>query len=219
VTRPATILIIDSDAAAGRELSEILLNRTPAGKTPPNVIVSLDVKPAADLLATEPVDWLFIRINQWDDYQRLVFTHQPCTHVYTRVIFLSGRAEKRTDHLHLDLDAHLQPPHRAGRLAKVWNKLSDPDFTPQPLDFFFLKVQARYIPIRYPDLYQVQRFGRECWIETRQTEYRITANLSAFQARLPIPLTRIRRGWLVNEAYQPEPPSQPSNSVPQLKTR
>jgi hypothetical protein len=211
VTRPATILIIDSDAAAGRELSELLLNRTPVDKTPPNVIVSLDVEPAADVLLNEPVDWLFIRISQWDDYQHLVFARQPCIHVYTRVIFLSGRAEKRTDHLHLELDAHLQPPYRTSRLAKVWNKLSDPDFTPQPLDFFFLKAQARYIPIRYPDLYQVQHFGRELWIETRQGEYRITGNLSAFQSRLPIPLTRIRRGWLVNEAYQPDPPKQSSN--------
>jgi DNA-binding LytR/AlgR family response regulator len=121
--------------------------------------------------------------------------------VTPKVVFLSGRADKCTSHLESILDAHLQPPYRASRLAKAFKKLSGPDFTPQPLDFFFLKTHARYTPIRYEDLVQVERRRRDLLIETRQTEYRITSTLAAFQNRLPIPLSRVRRGKLINEQY------------------
>jgi hypothetical protein len=201
----------------------------------PDVLVYPTVESAAKTLEAGRIDWLFIRINQWDEYQHVVAKRKTPTHrpyqqgpanqpqqtdqnvdqyghenkiqgTRPHTVFLSGHAEKCTDHLDTVLDAHLQPPYRASRLAKIWNRLSDRDFTPRPLDFFFLKTHARYIPIRYSDLCQVQTFGRELWIETRHTEYRITTSLAAFQARLPIPLARVRRGWLVNEAYDPDPP-------------
>ena len=75
------------------------------------------------------------------------------------------------------------------------------DFTPQPLDFIFLKNKSRYLPVRYSDLKQVRRVFHELHIQTRQAEYIITGSLPAFQARLPIPLVRVRRGLLVNEAF------------------
>jgi DNA-binding LytR/AlgR family response regulator len=196
---PPTILVIDSDAAAGRELSALLLDQP----GPPRLFVSLGVNAATDVLATEQIDGLFIRISQWDEYQLLVarLTHPPA-----RVVFLSGRMEKCTGHLGFLLDAHLQPPYRASKVAKCWSKLLSPDLARRPLDFFFLKTQARYVPIRYSELKQVRRFYNELRIQTRATEYRITGSLAAFQARLPIPLARVRRGLLVNEAYEPDPP-------------
>ena len=223
MTPSSTIVIIDSDPTAAQELQTLLLNR-PAPSTPINtpstsaILISPSVAAASKTL--EPaVDWPFIRIKQWDDYQLLTYgppasvLAAPRVHTgryaYTRVIFPSGRNEKRTEHRRLDLDAHLQPPFRATRLAKIWAKLSNHAFTPRPLDFFFLKHQARYITIRYPDLYQVHRLGRELWIENRHAEYHITSSLAAFQVRLPIPLSTLRRGWLVNEAYEPDPPSNP----------
>ena len=191
----ANILLIDSDAAAGRELSSLLLDRP----GPPHIFISLGVMPARHLLASETIDWLFIRISEWDNYQLVAASMKfPAP----RVIFLSGRSEKCTDHLGFILDAHLQAPYRPSHLIKCWNKLSALDFTPRPLDFFFLKTKARYIPIRYRDLKQVRRVYHELHIQTRQAEYRIAAGLAAFQARLPIPLVRVRRGLLVNEAYE-----------------
>jgi DNA-binding LytR/AlgR family response regulator len=168
----------------------------------PNVVVSLDVAAASEMLGTEPVDWLFIRINCWDDYQHIAAANK---NLAPKVVFLSGWAEKCTEHLAFTLDAHLQAPYRAGRLSKVLKRLSALDFTPRLLDFFFIKTHARFIPVRYCDLHQVRRIGWTLWIETRQTEYRVTGSLSAFQARLPIPLARVRRGLLVNEAYDADP--------------
>jgi hypothetical protein len=190
-----TILVIDSDAAAARELSALLLDQP----GPPRLFVSLEVNAAGNVLATEQIDWLFIRISQWDEYQLLVarLTHRPA-----RVVFLSGRMEKCTGHLGFMLDAHLQPPYLAGRVGKCWRWLQDAAAELRPLDFFFLKTQARYVLIRYRELKQVRRFYNELRIQTRETEYRTTGSLAAFQARLPIPLARVRRGLLVNEAYE-----------------
>jgi DNA-binding LytR/AlgR family response regulator len=214
VTHTPTILIIDPDAAAAQELHGLLEKKYPASR----IIVSPDIQTIKNQLSFQSIQWLFIRIICFDDFQQVTYKsrHQ---HPPPKTIFLSSATEKCTGHLDFILDGHLQAPYRPGRLGKVMKKMSDPAFIPQPLDFFFLKYKARYTPIHYHDLYQVQQFKRELWIETRQTEYRITASLAAFQARLPIPLTRIRRGWLVNEAYTVGPPEpKPHGFLPSAKT-
>lgn len=199
-----TVVVIDSDEAAGLQLRSLLLDRFEQ----PDIVACSSVAAATKMLLTTQIHWLFIRINQWDDYQQVTYHNKHQTEQRARcpdlprIVFLSGRAEKRTDHLGEVLDAHLQAPYRATRLTKIIRTVFSPDFTPRPLDIFFLKHQARSIPIRYPDLYQVQTLGRELWIETRRAEYRITGTLSAFACRLPIPLARVRRGWLVNELYE-----------------
>jgi hypothetical protein len=98
---PPNILVIDADAAANRELSTWLLNRP----KPPRLFVALEVSAAVDLFRSEPITGLFIRINQWDAFQCLGIP-------VPQVIFLSGRAEKCTQHLRHLLDAHLpsEPP-------------------------------------------------------------------------------------------------------------
>jgi DNA-binding LytR/AlgR family response regulator len=196
--RLPTILIIDPDPAAGRELRTLLLN-WPMAK---QIIVYQSVAGAKDTLATGRVDWLFIRINQWDDYQQLAAEHKQTSR---HIVFLSGRSEKCTGHLQFSLDAHLQPPYKASRLVKVWNRLTAPAFERRPLDIFFVKSRARYFPIRYGDLQEVERSAWTLKIKTRQAEYRITGTLTAFQARLPIPLNRSRGGVLSNEAYELDP--------------
>ena len=194
-----TILLIDPDAAAARELGALLLEQP----GPPRLLVSLSVEAARGALATDPIDWLFIRISEWDDYQLWVRGGTRGEQKPRRVVFLSGRAEKCTDHLSTVLDAHLQPPYRASHLRKVWNRLSGPAAPIRSLDFFFLKTHARYVPVRYPDLYRVRRCRTHLEVQTRHGDYPTTGSLSGFQARLPIPLAHVRRGWLVNEAYEP----------------
>jgi len=187
------ILLIDPDETAARELAGLLNTRT----GPPRLFVASEVRTAEAILHSEAIDWLFIRIILWDDYQRVVssLAARP-----RRVVFLSGRNEKCTTHLPLALDGHLQPPYRPGHLIRVWNRLSDPQFTPRPLDIFFVKSRARFEPVRYGDLRQVVlQHGLE--VQTRYGDYRTSGSLQAFQSRLPIPLALVRRGCLVNENY------------------
>src|ERR1700722_2535044 len=192
-----TILLVDNDAAASRELGALLLDRLPGQKAgPPRLYLAAGVAAAAETIRDERLDWLFIRITEWDAYQHIAFA-SPLPP--PRVVFLSGRAEKCTEHLPLVVDAHLQPPYNAGRLAKIWNRLTGPGFDPRPLDFFFLKNHALYETIRYRDLQQVRKVWGELRVQTRDMEYRMSGSLNAFQERLPIPLARVRRGWLVNE--------------------
>lgn len=63
----SSILLIDPDEMAARELAELLKNRPDA----PKLWVAHSVANAEMILRTQPVDWLFIRIILWDDYQRL----------------------------------------------------------------------------------------------------------------------------------------------------
>jgi hypothetical protein len=191
----STILLIDPDETAARELA-VLLN---ARSGPPRLFVAAGVSAAEFILRTEVIDWLFIRIIVWDDYQQLVSSlpSRP-----RRVVFLSGRNEKCTAHLASAVDGHLQPPYRNGHLIRVWNRLSDPQFVPRPLDIFFVKTRARFEPVRYGDLRQVV-LERGLEVQTRFEDYRISGSLQAFQSRLPIPLILIRRGVLVNEGFVP----------------
>src|SRR5262249_10326100 len=143
----------------------------------------------------------------WDDYQRLAgyYPQRPRPSTFPplpqRVVFLSGRTEKCAEYLPTVLDAHLQPPYRASHLARIWNRLTAPGFQARPLDIFFLKTQARYRPIRYGDLCQVHRLGSRLLVQTRCGDFMTTGSLTALRIRLPMPLAPVRRGWLVNEAY------------------
>lgn len=193
----SSILLIDPDEVAARELADLLQNRS----QPPRVLVAPDVRSAEPMLRTETLDWMFIRIIHWDDYQRLrpLLPFAP-----RRVVFLSGRNEKCTAHLPLALDSHLQPPYRPGHLVRTWNKWMDAQFIPRPLDIFFIKSRARFEAVRYGDLRQVEvEFGK-LRLQTRHAEFRVSGSLQAFQERLPISLALVRRGCLVNEFYWPE---------------
>jgi hypothetical protein len=190
----SSILLIDPDEVAARELVELLVNRP----DPPKLWVAHSVEGAEMILRTEPVDWLFIRIILWDDYQRL----RPTLFGALRgVIFLSGRKEKCTAHLSLALDGHLQPPYRSGHLVRIWNRWMDPHFVRMPLDVLFVKSRARFEPVRYNDISQVEVEGGGLLVQTRDRDYRVSGSLQAFQERLPVAMTMVRRGCLVNEVF------------------
>jgi DNA-binding LytR/AlgR family response regulator len=191
----STIILIDADEIAAVELAALLNSR----KDGLRVLMFSTVRDAACTLRGGVVEWLFIRITAWDDYQLLAHTLPSLPR---RVVFLSGRNEKCTGHLASTVDGHLQPSYRAGHLAKVWNRMSDPHFIPLPLDIFFIKCKARYQPVRYCDIKEVSRESGQLRIETRDGEYLVAGSLQAFQERLPVPLAHTSRGCLVNEAYQ-----------------
>ena len=191
----STIILIDSDEIAAAELA-VLLNSRKDGL---RVLMFSTVRDAACTLRGVVVEWLFIRITAWDDYQLLAHTLPILPR---RVVFLSGRNEKCTGHLASAVDGHLQPPYRAGHLAKIWNKMTEAYFIPLPLDIFFIKCRARYQPVRYCDIREVSRESGQLRIETRDADYLVTGSLQAFQERLPVPLAHTSRGCLVNEAYQ-----------------
>lgn len=187
-------LIIDPDIQASNNLAELLMER----RDEPEVMSATSVLVSERALQTEQIDWLFIRIAVWDDYQKLALTlHDPPR----RIVFLSPVRESCTENLSELLDAHLKPPYSATKLARIWSRLSHPSSRPRPLDFFFLKCQCQYSIIRYSDLRQVRRRGAKIQIFTRNGDYELIGSLIDFQARMPTPLTRVGRGLLVNEAY------------------
>jgi hypothetical protein len=198
--RSPLVLVIEPDSASASELAEWLAERSEA----PEVMWSTSVLTAGKALRTERFDWLFIRIRCWDAVQQLALSPRRRPH---RVVFLSGRREKGLALLDQALDAHLRAPYLPGPLTAIWERLWSPGYQPQPLDFFFLRVQGQLMPMRYGDLRQVIREGQLLRIKTRFGDYRFTSNLRRFQARLPIPLTPVRRGWLVNQAYQESAPT------------
>ncbi|HXD76886.1 MAG TPA: hypothetical protein VN616_03710 [Puia sp.] len=191
----STILLIDPDETAARELADLLENRA----HPPKVMMASDVRRAEPMLRTVVFDWMFIRIIVWDDYQRLrpLLPMSP-----RRVVFLSGRMEKCTAHLPLAVDSHLRPPFRPGHLLRIWNKWMEPHFVPRPLDIFFVKSRARFEPVRYGDLRQVDVENGKLRLLTRYADFEVNGSLQGFQNRLPISLAMVRRGCLVNEFYQ-----------------
>jgi DNA-binding LytR/AlgR family response regulator len=190
----STIILIDADQTAAGELAALLQSRQDGLR----VLTYGAVRDAAYILRGGTVEWLFIRITAWDDYQLLAHT---LPNLPRQVVFLSGRNEKCTGHLASTVDGHLQPPYRAGHLAKIWNRMTDPYFIPLPLDIFFIKCRARYQPVRYCDIREVSRESGQLRIETRDAEYLVAGSLQAFQERLPVQLAHTSRGCLVNEAY------------------
>lgn len=188
------ILLIDPDEAAARELAEILQNRP----DPPKLWVSGSVVGADMILRTQRIDWMFIRIIVWDDYQRL----RPTLILPPRgVVFLSGRNEKCTAHLPLALDGHLQPPYRMGHLVRIWHRWMSAGFVRRPVDIVFIKSRARFEPVRYLDIRQVEVEGTGLLIRTREADFRVSGSLQAFQDRLPVVMSMVRRGCLVNEQF------------------
>jgi DNA-binding LytR/AlgR family response regulator len=188
------VLIIDPDEMAARELADLLRNRP----KPPRLWMAPDVRTAEGILRSQRVEWLFIRIIVWDDFQRL---RPTLVGAGPRVIFLSGRNEKCTAHLSQAVDAHMQPPYRSGHLVRIWNRWMDARFVERPLDIFFIKSRARFEPVRYGDLQQVEVENGKLRLQTRHAEYSVSGSLLAFQERLPVSLTMIRRGCLVNEGF------------------
>lgn len=189
-----SILLIDPDEVAARELAELLVNRP----DPPKLWVAGSVTGAEAILRTRAIEWVFIRIIFWDDYQRLRST------LITRpkgVVFLSGRKEKCTAHLSEALDGHLQPPYRSGHLVRIWNRWMGAGFVFRPLDIVFIKSRARFEPVRYGDILQVAVEGAGLNVYTRFKDFRVSGSLQAFQERLPVSLTMVRRGCLVNECF------------------
>jgi len=191
----SVIHIIDPDEAAARELSAWLLNRLAY----PRIFIATGLSPDENNFQANPADWLFIRITAWDDYQRLQQTHagQP-----RRIVFLSGRNERRTDHLSFILDAHLQAPYSHAQLTRIWDQLSNPAFTHQSMDFFFLKIKARFIKINYCDLREIRIHQGLLLIETRDGKYLIRSTFSDFRDRLPFALSWIHRNCWINEKYR-----------------
>ncbi len=112
------ILLIDSDETAAAELAALLQSRQDGLR----VLSYAGVRDAASILGGGAVEWLFIRITAWDDYQLLAYTLPILPR---RVVFLSGRNEKCTGHLASTVDGHLQPPYLAGPRAQVWHRLPD----------------------------------------------------------------------------------------------
>jgi DNA-binding LytR/AlgR family response regulator len=189
-----SILLIDPDEMAARELAELLKNRP----DPPKLWVAKSVASAEMILRTQPVEWVFIRIILWDDYQRLRSTlvKEPWG-----VIFLSGRKEKCTAHLPLALDGHLQPPYRPGHLVRIWNRWMDVHFVRRPLDILFVKTRARFEPVRYSDIWQVEVENGKLHLQTRHADYQVSGSLQAFQDRLPVTMAMVKRGCLVNMGF------------------
>jgi DNA-binding LytR/AlgR family response regulator len=192
-----SILLIDADETSAWELAELLMNRP----EPPKICVAASVASAEPILRTQRVEWVFIRIISWDDYQQL---RPTLIHAPKGVIFLSGRNEKCTAHLNLALDGHLQPPYRPGHLLRVWNRWKDPGFAARPLDLLFVKSRARFEPVRYGDIWQVEVENGGLRVQTRHADYRVSGSLQAFQERLPVTMTMVRRGCLVNERFGPD---------------
>ena len=188
------ILLIDPEEVAARELAGLLQHRS----EPPKLWVAHSVASAEMILRTQPVDWLFIRIIVWDDYQRLrpTLVAPPLG-----VVFLSGRNEKCTAHLPLALDGHLQPPYRQGHLVRIWNRWMSAGFAFRPLDIVFIKSRARFEPVRYADIRQVDVEGSGLLVQTRNADFRVVGSLQAFQDRLPVAMSMVKRGCLVNERY------------------
>jgi len=201
---PPTVVIIDADAETATPIAEWLSQRPER----PEVTMVNSVRAAQRFLETEAVDWLFIRTLAWDEYQRIApgLLHPP-----GRVVFLSGRGARGAETLDRLLDAHLKPPFQPMQLLRIWNRLSAPTYQPPPLDFFFLPTGGSYAIVRYGDLREVRRMGARLHVETRHGGYKTAGSLTGFQARLPIPLTLVDPGWLVNEGYRTFSTSLPSS--------
>jgi DNA-binding LytR/AlgR family response regulator len=193
MTTLPNVLIIDSDREAAEELTRVLQTEGIARVRATASTVAGAVECLA-LTGEGAVDWLFIRIAQWDDFleHRAHFPRGPLT-----VVFVSGVGEKCTRHLAGEVDFHLQPPYRASHLAAIVRRRASPDFESRPLDFFFLKVLCRHHAIPFSQLRQVRAHGHLITIQTVDDEYTVPGSLTQFQHRLRVPSERVSRGVLV----------------------
>jgi DNA-binding LytR/AlgR family response regulator len=192
MTTLPNVLIIDSDREAAEELTRLLQTEGLARVWATASTVAGAVE-CLDVIGAGAVDCLFIRIAQWDDF----LEHRAHFPRALTVVFVSGVGERCTRHLAEEVDFHLQPPYRAGRLAAIFSRRASPSFEPRSLDFFFLKVLCRYRAIPFSKLRQVRAHGRLITIQTVDDEYTVPGNLTQFQHRLRVPSERVSRGVLV----------------------
>jgi len=187
---PKTVCIIDPDMAAADELAAILEEMGRTGM----VAIADTVVTAMDVLWKEPVDLLFIRIGEWDNYRKVapLLPHAP-----ERIVFLSGRTDKCTANLSGEVDAHLQPPYRASHVRKCIQRFADPEFRPRSHAFFFLRVDCRYHAIPLDSLQWVRTRGHKLIIQTDTERYEVFGTLDKLQQRLPVSFTRAGRGLLI----------------------
>jgi DNA-binding LytR/AlgR family response regulator len=183
-------LIIDEDAVAAEELRVLLA----VGKRMDCLGLFVNVPMAFEPYLVGGVDLLFIRITAWDDYQKVApLLPKPPRHV----VFLSGRMEKCTQFLAVEVDFHLQPPYTGKALATCLGRMTHPFFTPRPLDFFFLRVNCRYRVVPYWSLQTVECKGNYLEVRTDRDKYLVAGSLAQFQRRMPVTFSRVGRGLLV----------------------
>ena len=192
MTTLPNVLIIDNDREAAEELIRLLQTEGLARVRATASTVTGAVECLA-LTGENQVDWLFIRIAQWDDFQE----HRASFPYALTVVFLSGGGERCTRHLAGEVDFHLQPPYIAGRLMTIFRRRVKAGFELRPLDFFFLKVLCRYHAIPFNQLREVRAHGRLITIQTADAEYTVPGSLTQFQHRLHVPSERVSRGVLV----------------------
>jgi hypothetical protein len=110
------VLIIDPDFAAAEELAALLAQRPER----PEVMIATSVLAAETSLRTGEMEWLFIRLTVWGDYQKLLpsLDRPP-----RKIVFLSGRDEKSPWKFTELIEGHMSYPYSAERLGEVWERL------------------------------------------------------------------------------------------------
>ncbi len=192
-----SILLIDADETAARELSELLMKRP----EPPKLWVAASMASAEPILRTQMIEWVFIRIVQWDDYQRLRPTMIGAP---KRVVFLSGRNEKCTAHLATGIGRTFAAAIPVGAPGAHLEPLDGPGICSAAAGYCCLSRAGRG-----SSLCGMETSGRWRWRMGDcgcRRGMRIIASaevLLAFQERLPVTMTMVRRGCLVNERFGP----------------
>jgi LytTr DNA-binding domain len=182
--------ILNEDLEAADELAAILEGSRHAA----SVYIAGDLEKGMEILAKKPVDLLFIRVVAWDDY-RLV---APLLAAPPRlVVFLSGRRENCTSNLSNEVDFHLKPPFLGSRVWRIFERLAQPEFQPQSLDFLFLRVKCRYHAVPFASIRWIKRNGLTIIVKTDDGEFEFFGSLERIQERLPVQFERVTRGLLV----------------------
>jgi hypothetical protein len=55
--------------------------------------------------------------------------------------------------------------------------------------------------VRYCDIRQVEVDGGALRVQTMYADYRVSGSLQSFQERIPLTMTMVRRGCLVNSCF------------------
>jgi hypothetical protein len=121
--------IIHEDFQAADELAVLLEKIDPDG----HVSIAGNIPQAMDFLLKTNTDFLFIRVIAWDGYRKVapLLLSGP-----DRVAFLSGRLEHRTANLSLEVDFHLRPPFKEGRVRRIFERIPPPGSNRGTLSFF-----------------------------------------------------------------------------------
>jgi DNA-binding LytR/AlgR family response regulator len=182
--------IVDEDLRAADELAVVLEKVEQAG----HIAIAENIPQAMDSLLRTKTDLLFIRINAWDEYRKVApfLPRGP-----ERVVFLSGRREHCTANLSMEVDFHLRPPYLEGRVRRIFERISVPDFQPRGLEFFFLRVNCHFHAIPYSSVRWIKRKGSHVIVQTEDRQFEVAGTLEKMQERLPIRLERVTWGMLV----------------------